>query len=87
VVAEANAEQPEVIMYATDWCPHCKRARTFFERHGIAYVEYDVERNGNAWRENKKLGGGGVPTIVVGDDVVRGFSEPRLTQLLGPWME
>lgn len=85
-IAEANAEQPEVIMYATTWCPYCKKARAFFDKHGIAYVEYDVERDGKAWRENRKLGGGGVPTIVVGDQVVSGFSEARLSQLLGPWM-
>jgi glutaredoxin len=87
VIAEANAEQPQVIMYATTWCPYCKQARKFFDRHGIAYVEYDVERNGTAWRENKRLGGGGVPTIVVGDEVVSGFNQRELTELLGPWME
>jgi glutaredoxin len=85
-VAEAGAEQPQVIMYATAWCPYCKQARKFFDRHGIAYVEYDVERDGKAWRENKRLGGG-VPTIVVGNEVVSGFSQRELTELLGPWME
>jgi glutaredoxin len=87
LIAEANAEQPEVVMYMTTWCPYCRQARNFFDRHGIAYVEYDVERNSSAWRENKRLGGGGVPTIVVGDEVVRGFSPGELTELLGPWME
>jgi len=86
-VAAATTEQPEVIMYATTWCPYCKQARNFFDRHGIVYVEYDVERNGKAWRENKRLGGGGVPTIVVGDEVVSGFSEQQLAKLLGPWMD
>ena len=86
-VAEASTEQPEVVMYTTTWCPYCKQARKFFDRHGIVYVEYDVERNGKAWRENKRLGGGGVPTIVVGDEVVSGFSERELTELLGPWMD
>jgi hypothetical protein len=56
-IAEASGEQPEVIMYMTTWCPYCKQARKFFDRHGIVYVEYDVERDSNAWRENKRLGG------------------------------
>jgi glutaredoxin len=85
-MAEASGEQPEVIMYATTWCGYCKQARKFFERNGISYVEYDVERDRDAWRENRRLGGGGVPTIVVGDDVVRGFSAGQLTELLEPWM-
>ncbi len=86
-VAQASSEQPEVIMYATTWCRYCKQARKFFDRHGIVYVEFDVERSGKAWRENKRLGGGGVPTIVVGDEVVSGFSERELSELLGPWMD
>jgi glutaredoxin len=86
-MAQANAEQPQVVMYATTWCPYCKQARKFFNRHGIVYVEYDVERNAKASRENKRLGGGGVPTIVIGDEVVSGFSERELTELLGPWMD
>ena len=86
-VAEASTEQPQVVMYTTTWCPYCKQARKFFDRHGIVYVEHDIERNGDAWRENKRLGGGGVPTIVVGDEVVSGFSERELTKLLGPWLD
>jgi hypothetical protein len=35
---------------------------------------------------NRRLGGGGVPMIVVGDQVVSGFNAQRLTQLLEPWM-
>ena len=84
--AQAGDEQPEVIMYATSWCPYCQKSREFFQRHGIQYVEYDVERNAGAYRENKRLGGGGVPMIVVGDQVVAGFNEPQLAQLLEPWM-
>jgi mycoredoxin len=74
-------------MYATSWCGYCRRAREFFAVHKIPYVEHDVERDKGASRQHRKLGGGGVPTIVVGGQVVRGFSEPRLTQLLGPWMK
>jgi glutaredoxin-like YruB-family protein len=85
--AQASDEQPEVIMYATTWCPYCKQSREFFQRHGIQYVEYDVERDADAYRENRRLGGGGVPMIVVGDEVVAGFNQQRLTQLLEPWMQ
>jgi len=86
-VAEAGAAQPEVVMYATSWCPYCAKARTFFQRNGIVYVEYDVERDSRAWRENKNYGGGGVPTIVVGKKIVHGYDEDRLYRLLGPWID
>jgi len=87
IVAAAGVEQPRVVMYATSWCPYCRKAREFFARHKIAYVEYDVEQDQDARQANRKLGGGVVPTIVVGDDVVRGYSPERLTQLLGPWID
>jgi glutaredoxin len=85
-IAAASAEQPEVVMYATSWCPYCAKARSFFQRHGIRYVEHDVERDRDAWREQRRLGGRGVPTIVVGDEVIHGYDEGRLGQLLDPWM-
>jgi glutaredoxin len=85
-MAEATGEQVQVIMCMTTWCPYCRKAREFFDRHGIVCTEYNAERDGKAWRENKRLGGVGVPTIVVGDEVVSGFRPHQLTDLLGPWM-
>jgi glutaredoxin len=87
VVAAASTEQPLVIMYATSWCPYCQRAREFFARHKIIYVEYDVERDEEASRAHRQLGARGVPLITVGDEVVSGFSEGQLRELLGPWMK
>jgi glutaredoxin-like YruB-family protein len=87
LVAQASAEQPEVVMYATSWCGYCAKARAFFQRNGIRYVEYDVERDAAANRAHRELGGRGVPTIVVGEKVVWGYNERQLAQLLGPWME
>ena len=86
-LAQAGAEQPEVIMYATSWCPYCQKSREFFKRYGIQYIEHDIERDAAAWRENKRLGGGGVPMILVGDQLVAGFNEQQLTALLEPWMQ
>ena len=77
--------QPKVVMYATSWCPYCAKTRAFFKKHGIAYTEYDVEREGARDSEYKAMGGRGVPFILIGNDKVRGFDEPALQQLLEPW--
>lgn len=79
--------QPQVVMYATSWCPYCAKARRFFKQHDIRYVERDVERDDQAGVAYRNLGGGGVPVIIVGDEVVRGFDERRLRRLLDPWLE
>ena len=73
---------PKVVMYATGWCPYCARARAYFARAGIAYVEHDVEKSASAYAEFKRLGGRGVPLIVVGREKLNGFSEQGFEHLL-----
>lgn len=78
--------QPDVVLYATSWCGYCKAAREFFAANGIEYTELDVERSPIAQEGHRRLGGGGVPLIVVGDTVIHGFNQPELTRALKPWL-
>jgi glutaredoxin len=73
---------PEVVMYATDWCPFCERARQFFKRHDVRYVEHDIEKSPGANAEYRRLGGRGIPLILVGERRVNGFNEPLLREAL-----
>ncbi len=79
--------QPEVVLYATDWCGYCKMTRELFAAKGIRYTEYDIEKSSEALARHRKLGGNGVPLIVVGDEVINGYNEGALHQLLGPWFK
>ena len=36
------ASRPEIKMFATDWCPYCRRAQFFFARLGIRYTHIGV---------------------------------------------
>ena len=85
-MAAHAANQPEVILYATDWCGYCKMTRELFEANGIRYTERDIEKSSTALSEHDKLGQG-VPIIVVGKEVVHGYNEGSLRQLLGPWLK
>jgi glutaredoxin len=85
-LATASGEQPTVVLYATSWCGYCKMTREFFAANGIRYTEEDIEQSSTALQRHKKLGGNGVPLIVVGDEVVNGWNEQSLRQLLGPWL-
>lgn len=73
--ARADAPQPSVVMYATDWCGYCAKARAYFAKNGIAYVERDVEKSEHAAAEFRRLGGRGVPLIFVGRERLDGFNE------------
>ncbi len=81
VSADAGAK-PEVKMYATSWCPYCAKARAYFSRRGIAYVEVDIEKSREGRAEYDRLGARGIPVILVGPQRMNGFSEARLSQLL-----
>ena len=32
-----------IVMYATDWCPYCERARSLLRAKGAAFEEFDIE--------------------------------------------
>ena len=84
--AAAQSAQPqpaqEVVMYATAWCPYCAKARAYFARTGTAYTEYDIEKSADARAEFKRLGGRGVPLILVGNEKMAGFNELAFESLL-----
>jgi glutaredoxin len=83
VASPAMAEnRPEVKMYATSWCPYCAKARAYFARRNIAYVEVDIETSKEGRAEYDRLGARGIPVILVGPQRMNGFSEARLSQLL-----
>lgn len=85
-LAVASSEQPAVVLYATSWCGYCRMTREFFAANGIRYTEEDIEQSSTALQQHRKLGGNGVPLIVVGEEVVKGWNEQALRQLLGPWL-
>ena len=80
------AGQPEVHLYATDWCGYCKATRAFFEANGIRYTEHDIEKSSDALLTHRKLGGNGVPLVVIGDEVIKGYNEATMRELLQPWL-
>lgn len=78
----------KVQIFSTPSCTYCKLAKEFFTGKGVEFTDVDVstdEEARNAMVE--KSGQMGVPVIVIGDegseDIVVGFNEPKLTELLG----
>lgn len=71
-----------VVMYSTPWCPYCRKAREYFKRHHISYVEYDIEASATNLENFRALNGNGVPLILVGDRRMQGFSPKSFEALL-----
>lgn len=79
--AGAAVSSGRVVMYATSWCPYCRKARHYFRDNGIPFTEYDIEKDARARREYDALGARGVPVILVGKKRMNGFSAEGFEKL------
>ncbi len=77
-----TASSRRVIIYTTDWCGYCKKAKRFMRKNRIAFTEYNIEKSAYAKRKYQRLNGQGVPLIVVGNKTLSGFSPASLMALL-----
>ena len=61
--------EKRIRMYSTIWCSDCRFAKRWFDLHGIAYEEIDIEQNEQAAEYVKQVNNGRatVPTIVFPD--------------------
>ncbi len=87
VQATTATAQPPITMYSATWCGYCTAARNFMDANGIDYTEHDIENSTAGYEGYKKLGGGGVPLMVIGKDVSRGFNEQSMRSNLSPWIQ
>ncbi len=72
-----------VKVYSTPTCPYCTMAKDFLKEHNISFEEVDVSENQKAAEEMvKKSGQTGVPVIEIDGEIVLGFDEDRLRNLL-----
>ena len=74
----------EVIVYSTPSCVYCNAAKVFFKQNNIAYTEHNVAADPERRKEMiEKSGQMGVPVIIIGGEIVVGFYQPKIKQLLG----
>ncbi len=74
----------KVSIYSTPSCQYCNMTKEFFAKHNVEFTNHDVSQD-QAMREEmiEKSGQMGVPVIDVEGDIVVGFDEEKLTELLG----
>lgn len=72
-----------VLIYTTPTCQYCKMAKEFFQAKGVEYTEFDVAADEAKRAEMvEKSGQMGVPVIDIENDIIVGFDEPKLRELL-----
>ncbi len=75
--------KPQVTIYSTPTCHFCHAAKDFFTANSVAFTDYNVGSDLEKRKEMiEKSGQMGVPVITVGKDLIVGFDEPKLRELL-----
>ena len=70
-------------MYSTPTCHFCNLAKEFFDGHNISYTAFDVQTDLAKRQEMvEKSGQMGVPVIFIDDEMVKGFDEEKIKELL-----
>lgn len=73
-----------VTIYSTPSCHFCHLAKDFFKANNVIYTEYDVASDTTKRGEMvEKSGQMGVPVIIIDSEIVVGFNQPKVAQLLG----
>ncbi len=68
---------PEVVMYSTNWCGYCQRARGLLQRKGVQIreIKVDEEPGQRDVMINKSGGRRTVPQIFIGERHVGGYDD------------
>jgi len=71
----------KVILYATSWCGYCENARELLTENNIEFHEYDVENSDEGRKQFKRLGGRGVPMLLINGEVLKGYDPSKILEL------
>ena len=75
---------PAIVMYTTNWCPYCERARRLLNAKGAAFSEIDVETSADRRAEmQSRSGRRTVPQIFIGDHHVGGSDDLAALEAAG----
>ncbi len=73
----------QVTIYSTPTCHFCKLAKSFFDENNVEYTDYNVAEDQDKAKEMvEKSGQMGVPVIFIGEEMVVGFDEARIREML-----
>jgi mycoredoxin len=80
----------ELIVYSSTWCPDCREAKRFLEKHKIPYTEINIETTPGAAQEViRRTGKRAIPQFVIDGEWIqpykpgRGFLYDEMSARLG----
>ena len=64
----------DIVLFSTQSCPYCRKARNYFKQQQLPFCERDIQQSTRDHELFKRLGGRGVPLVVIGDETIKGYS-------------
>ncbi len=78
-----SMETKQVTIYSTPTCHFCHAAKDYFAANGVPFTDINVATDLDRRKEMiEKSGQMGVPVIDVGGEIVVGFDQKKLAELL-----
>ena len=72
-----------VRVFSTPTCPYCIALKNFLKEHKIEFQDIDVAQDLEAQKEMvEKSGQYGVPVVDIDGEIIVGFNQERIKQLL-----
>ena len=80
----------EITLYSALWCPDCREAKRFLQRHNLRFTEIDIETTPGAAEEVvQRIGKRAIPQFVIDGEWVQpyrpgeGFLYEEMAERLG----
>ncbi len=77
-------EEHNVIIYSTEWCPWCTKAKEWLTKNNIKFDLRDPEKDPKYAEELlKKSNQSGIPVIDIDGKIIIGYDEATMKKHLG----
>ncbi len=78
-----NGKKIRIIVYCTEYCPWCDRAKEVITSKGFNFESIDIAKSKEAYEEMfRKSGQNGIPVIDINGKIIIGFSEEEISENL-----
>ena len=76
-------ENKKIEIYSTETCHFCHMAKDWLNEKGIPFIDYNVGVDAEKRKEMVDLTGQmGVPVIKIGEEVIIGFDQSKIEEIL-----
>ncbi len=73
----------KIIVYSTNTCPYCDMVKNFLKQQKVSFEDINVAEDAEKAKEMvAKSGQMGVPVVDIGGEIIVGFNQQKIQELL-----